>query len=166
MTVCVNTLRQLHLLGVEGLQILESEWVQMEGGEAESKTDVFDNRETEMYDKYSVSKHHTSFGLPYLTLLSSLLSNLCPSLKRQRGKKWGRMERRRMEKNFQYSIRIWKQDLNFLVLRRTVGLPNIHKYDSIVPSRKTPALNRKKHDIIPKCRSEMKNVTSETVITI
>lgn len=46
----VNTLWQLHLLGVEGFQTLESEWVQMEEGEIESETDVF-----ETYDKYSVS---------------------------------------------------------------------------------------------------------------
>lgn len=53
-------------------------------GETESKMDVFDNRETEIHDKYSVSKHPISFGLPYLRLLVSFLPDVCPSLKRQR----------------------------------------------------------------------------------
>lgn len=74
----------LNLLGVEGLQTLQSKQVQMEEGETERKMNVSGNRETEMNDKYSVSKHHISFCLPYLTLLISLLPNLCPSLRRQR----------------------------------------------------------------------------------
>lgn len=52
----------------------------MEEGETESKTDVFDNRETDINDKYSASKHHISFCLPCLTLLISLLPSLWPSV--------------------------------------------------------------------------------------
>lgn len=64
-SVCIRAWWQSHLLGVEVLQNLEGDWV---SAPRRGRDNVFD-RETEVYDKYSVSTHHISFSLPRLTLL-------------------------------------------------------------------------------------------------